>query len=98
MTSATRWSTAPVPSSFPPVIVGGQDQSGSTTSSIKVYDNCSNSWRKIDALPSARSCVAVATINNNAIIVIGGCTRGGSNAKSFSLTTAELGNTQLSSY
>jgi len=50
-----------------------------------------------DYLPSARSLVAIATINNNAIIVIGGCTRGAglNNAMSSSLVTVELGQVEL---
>ena len=41
--------------------------------------------------------IAIAAVNNNTIIVIGGCTKGGSvaNANSYSLTTVELGQAQL---
>jgi len=98
MTNATHWYTALVPSLSPPVVVGGEDQSGTTaTSDIKMYDDSSKSWKNISSLSSARSQVAIATVHNNAIIVIGGCTKGGSrdNAKSSSLTTVELGQAQL---
>jgi len=98
MTNATHWRTAPVPSSSPPVVVGGQDQSGTTViSDIKMYDDSSKSWKNISTLSSARSQVAIAAVNNNAIIVIGGHTKGGSvdNRKSSSLTTVELGQAQL---
>ena len=96
MTQATHWNTSLVPSSSPLVVVGGQDQSG-PTSDIEMYDDSSKSWRKIAFLPSARSRVAIATVNNNAMIVIGGNTKGGSvdNAKSSSLTTVELGQALL---
>ena len=77
MTSATHWDTALVPSSSPPVVVGGQDQSG-TTSDIKMYDDSSKSWKNISSLSSGRSSVAIAAVSNNAIIVIGGYTKGGS--------------------
>ena len=97
MTNDTHWATALVPSSSPPVVVGGSDQSG-TTSDIKMYDDSSKSWKNISSLSSARSQVAVAAVNNNAIIVIGGYTKGGSvdNRKSSCLTTVELGQAQLS--
>ena len=98
MTPATHWSTALVPSSSPPVVVGGDDDSGTIpTSDIKMYDDSNKSWRKIASLPSARARVAIATINNNAILVIGGCTKVDTidNANSSSLTTVELGQAQL---
>ncbi|XP_065908853.1 uncharacterized protein [Dysidea avara] len=98
MTDATDWCTALVPSSSPPVVVGGQDQSGtSTIADIKMYDDSSKSWKNISSLSSARSTVAIAAVNNNAMIVIGGYTKVGSmaNAKSSSLTTVELGQAQL---
>ena len=78
MTDATHWYTALVASSSPPVVVGGRDQSGTTTSDIKMYDDSSKSWKNISSLSSARSQVAIAAVNNNAIIVIGGYTKGGS--------------------
>jgi len=98
MTPATHQCTALVPSSSSPVVVvGGNDLSGSTTSDIKMYDDSNKSWRKIASLPSARTTVAIATINNNAIIVIGGCTKGGSKDihKSSSLTVVESGQAKL---
>jgi len=71
MTNSTHWRTALVPSSSPPVVVGGQ-ASSATTSDIKMYDDSSKSWKNISSLSSARGGVAIATVNNNAIIVIGG--------------------------
>ena len=96
ITDATHWKTALVPSSSPPVVVGGRDQNG-TTSDIKMYDDSSKSWKNISLLSSARSQIAIAAVNNNAIIVIGGYTKGESmdNALSSSLTTVELGQAQL---
>ena len=97
VTPATHWYTALVPSSFPPVVVGGCDGNDVPTSDIKMYDDSNKSWKKIASLPSARLGVAVATIENNAIIIIGGCTKGGSmdNAMLSSLTTVELGQAEL---
>ena len=92
--------TALVPSSSPPVILGGRnhmDDGGISTADIKMYDNSNKSWKKIGSLSSARSMVAVAAVYNNAIVVIGGYTKGGSmaNAKSSSLTIVELGQAEL---
>ena len=99
MTEATHCNTALVPSSSPPVVVGGI-QGGTPTSDIKMYDESSKSWRKIKSLSSARLDVAIATVNNNAMIVIGGCTKVGSldKALSSSLTAVELGQVQLKHY
>ena len=96
-TAADHWCTALVPSSSPPVVVGGQDITGTPTADIKMYDNSNKSWKKIGSLSSARSIVAVAAVYNNAIVVIGGCTKGGSiaNAESSSLTVVELGQAEL---
>jgi len=96
MTQATHWYAALVPSSSPPVVVGGEDANGLPTSDIKMYDDSNKSWRKIASLPTPRSDVAMAKINNNAIIVIGGCTDGSEdNAISSSLTSVELGQAEL---
>ena len=96
LTAADHFDTALVPSSIPPVVVGGQDIAY-TTADIKMYDNSNKSWKKIGSLSSARSDVAVAAVYNNAIIIIGGCTKGGSvaNAKSSSVTVVELGQAEL---
>ena len=80
-----------VPRLSPPVVVGGRDINGISHSNVKAYDDFSKSWKNIASLSSARSKVAVAVINNNAIIVIGGCTKEGRMTHSSSLTTVEMG-------
>ena len=100
LTTADHWYTALVPSSSPPVVVGGKDHSdkgGAATADIKMYDNSNNSWKKIGSLPSARSAVAVAVVYNNAVIIFGGCTKGGSmaNFKSSSMRIVEVGQAEL---
>ena len=96
LTAADHFYTALVPSSSPPVVVGGQ-YGGIPTADIKMYDNSNKSWKKIGSLSSARSSVAVAAVYNNAIVVIGGYTKGDTmaNAKSSSLTIVELGQAEL---
>ena len=94
LTAADHWHTALVPSSSPPVVVGGEDTTGTIpTADIKMYDNSNKSWKKIGSLSSARTRVAVAAVYNNAIAVIGGYTI--ANDKSSSLTIVELGQAEL---
>ena len=98
LTAVDHYCTALVPSLSPPVVVGGLDKTGTIpTADIKMYDNSNKSWKKIGSLSSARSCVAVAAVYNNAIVVIGGCTKANSmaNGLSSSLTIVELGQAEL---
>ena len=98
LTATDHYSRALVPSSSPPVLLGGHDKTGTiTTADIKMYDSSNKSWKMFGSLSSARSRVAVAMVYNNAIIVIGGYTKGGSvnNALSSSLTIVELGQAEL---
>ena len=82
------------------MVVGGKDHSnkgGASTADIKMYDNSNKSWKKIGSLSPARCGIAVAAVHNNAIIVIGGFTKGGTidNAKSSSLHVAVMGQAEL---
>ena len=91
--AATHWSTAIIPYSNPPVIIGGGNQVGVLTSDVSLYDIHKNSWRKVDSLTNARSNIGVSLINSNTIIAIGGITQGGSieAALSSCLTIVEIG-------
>jgi len=93
MTAATHLWTALVPHSSPPVIVGGRNINGIATDNISMYNDSTESWRNIASLSSGRSQVAIATINDNSIIAIGGYTLGGAKAHAVSscVTTVELG-------
>ena len=98
LTAADHYCAALVTSSSPPVVVGGVNATGTIpTADIKMYDNSNKSWKKIGSLSSARSQVVVAVVYNNAIVVIGGCTKADTltNAKSSSLTVVELGQAEL---
>ena len=97
ITAAGHWDTALVPGSSPPVVLGGHGTTGTATADIKMYDSSTKSWKKIESLSSAKSHVAVAAVYNNAIIIIGGCTKGGTvvNSKSSSVTLVELGQAEL---
>ena len=87
-----------IPGSSPPVVLGGEDATcATTTADIEMYDNFYRSWKKIGSLPYAKSRVAVTAISNNAIIVIGGCTKPDTLAdrRSSSLAVVELGQVEL---
>ena len=54
LTAADHWDTALVPSSSPPVVLGGDDKTATIpTADIKMYDNSNKSWKKIGSLSSA---------------------------------------------
>ena len=93
LSPAPYFDTATVPYSDPPVIIGGCDASGIATSDVTIYNASKNSWWKVDSLTSPRHSVAVALLNNNNIILIGGCTDGSDEdtAKASSLTKVEIG-------
>lgn len=93
LVQANCWSPSPVTGLSSLIVVGGCDQTNKTTADIRTYDRTTKKWKKIDSLSFARSRAAVAAINNNAIIVIGGCTEDGGKhySKSSSLTLVELG-------
>ena len=98
LSAVTHFYTALVPGSSPPVIVGGWNHSDKTsTADIKMYDNSDHSWRSVGLLSSARCFVGVAAVDDNAIVVIGGCSKGGNKVdrKSSSLTVVELGEAEL---
>ena len=95
LTATNYWFTGLVPSSSPPVVVGGENKGDTSTADIKMYDN--KSWKKIGSLSSARSSVAVAAFNNTAIIIIGGYTKGDTiaNCESSSVIVVELRQAEL---
>ena len=69
---APYWTTALVPNTSPPVIIGGHDEQGNTVNDITIYDDTSNKWNKISSIPINCAYTTVAVINHS-IIVMGGC-------------------------
>jgi len=82
-----------VPNSLPPLLVGGSDSQGNTVNEILLYDASRNCWEQVGTLSSNRASVAVTTISNHAIVVIGGCTDSHTRdlCKSSAVNTVELG-------
>ena len=73
------------------IVVGGLDVMFTTeTADIMMYDEITETWKKIDSLSFARVKAATTAINDNALIVIGGLTSM-SDTDSASLTVVELG-------
>ena len=71
LANAPYWKTSLVPNTSPPVIIGGSKQ-GNTVNDITIYDDTTNRWDKIAALPINCAFTTVAVIND-IIIVMGGC-------------------------
>ena len=90
------WSTAIVPNTSPPVIIGGDDNQGKTVNNISLYDDSSNSWRTVSSLPISCTGATVATIND-VIIVAGGCTDDSTmeTINAATLTSVVLGQLEL---
>jgi len=94
--SAPHCSTAIIPNSCPPVIIGGKVK-GVPTVDIRMLDVSDNSWKKIASLTTARGATAVVPINHDSILVIGGNTGGigPKEAKANTITTVEKGTVRL---
>ena len=62
-----------------------------------MYNNLNKSWKRTESLSSARSQVTVVAVYNNAMVIIGGCTKGDNlaNRDSSSVTVVELGQAEL---
>ena len=97
LTPTSHFKTSLMPGSSPPVVAGGEDDTGMPTAAVMMFDVSSRSWKNVGSLSSARSIAAIAAVNTNAVIIIGGCTSGATRntAISSSLNTVELGQAEL---
>ena len=98
LTAVTHSYVSCVPSLLQPVIVGGWKSNDKvSTADIKMYDSSDHSWKKIGSLSSGKSSVGVAAVHDNAIIIIGGWTKGHkrANYKASCLPVVELGQAEL---
>ena len=94
---APYYATAIIPYSYPPVIIGGHDIKGVSSSDIRVLDVPNNSWKKIASLTTGRFATAIIPINHDSILVIGG-SKGGvgiQRAKAHSISKVEKGSVRL---
>jgi len=72
LADAPYWKTTLVPNTSPPVIIGGcVVQDIHTVNDITIYDDTSNSWKKISSLPINCALTTVEVVNQ-CIIVLGG--------------------------
>ena len=90
--SAPHHDTALVPYSNPPIVVGGSSRD-EASSDISIYSPLENCWKTYAFLSSPRINVAVASVYNDSIIVIGGNTKAKTveSAMMSTLDTVELG-------
>ena len=93
--STPHYSTAIVPNSYLPVIIGGHDLQHDTTADVAMFKE---SWSKVASLSSPRTAVAVVPINCDSILVIGGTTGGNTvkEHKANSMTMVEKGTVKRS--
>jgi len=96
--NAPHYNTTLLPHSYPPVVIGGDDDQCNPTSDAAILDISKKTWYKIASLSTARYNVAVVPISSKSILVIGGCTGGigVAGAKEHSITTVEKGTVTLS--
>jgi len=91
LADAPYYKTALIPNSSPPIIIGGSKQY-KTTNDITLYDDVTNSWRRVSSLP-INCALTTVTIINNVIIVTGGSvdTKTIETANATSLTSVVMG-------
>ena len=70
--NAPHYSTALIPQSHPPAIIGGHDTQGVPTSDVAILDITKSSWNRVASLSTPRTYVAVVPISHDSIIIIGG--------------------------
>ena len=93
--STPHYSTAIIPGTCPPVIIGGSDLQDVPTADVAMLKQ---SWSKVASLSSPRLAVAVVPINCESILVIGGTTSytNTEDGKAYSLTKVEKGTVKRS--
>ena len=91
--SPPRARTAVVPYTFPPMIIGGNESSFSSVVDASVYNVDNDTWNLVDMLKTPRAYCIVAAVDDNAIIVIGGCHKAQNltTCKATAIKTVEIG-------
>ena len=96
--NAPHYSTALLPQSYPPVIIGGYDTQYVPISDVAILDITKNTWNRVASLSTPRTCVAVVPISHDSIIIVGG-TKGGEGVqanKASCVSTVEKGTVSVS--
>ena len=91
--SPPRARTTVLPYTFPPLIVGGNDNNFNGVVDVSIYNVATDTWSLVDMLKTARAYSIVAAVDDNAIIVIGGCheARNLTTCKASAIKTVEIG-------
>ena len=77
---------------IPPLIVGGNDNTFNGVVDVSIYNVATDTWNLVDRLKTARAYSIVAAVDDNAIIVIGGCheARNLTTCKASAIKTVEI--------
>lgn len=91
--SPPRARTTVVPYTFPPLIIGGNDNNFNSVVDVSVYNVTTDTWSLVDMLKTPRAYSIVAAVDDNAVIVIGGCheARNLTTCKASAIKTVEIG-------
>ena len=91
--SPPRARTTVLPYASPPLIVGGNDNNFNGVVDVSIYNVTTDTWSLVDMLKTARAYSIVAAVDDNAIIVIGGCheARNLTTCKASAIKTVEIG-------
>ena len=91
--SPPRARTTVLPYTFPPLIVGGNDNNFNGVVDVSIYNPSTDTWSLVDMLKTPRAYSIVVAVDDNAIIVIGGCheARNLTTCKASAIKMVEIG-------
>ena len=91
--SPPRARTTVVPYGYPPLIIGGNDPQFDSVVDVNLYNDENDTWALVDTLKTPRAYSIVAAVDDNAIIVIGGCHKAKNltTCKASAVVTVEIG-------
>lgn len=91
--SPPRARTTVVPYCYSPLIVGGNDNNYNSVVDVSLYNVSTDSWSLVGMLKTPRAYSIVAAVDDNAIIVIGGCheAKNLTTCKASAIKTVEIG-------
>ena len=91
--SPPRARTTVAPYSYPPLIIGGNDPQFDSVVDVSLYNDEDDTWALVDTLKTPRAYSIAAAVDDNAVIVIGGCHKAKnlSTCKASAVVTVEIG-------